>query len=92
MNPVGEGSDFMGNCTIQTGTGLIDVHVNGVAGLAIVDDTTQTLSLTSFTYPNVTRGDNGAVFTCVIQPSSIVIASLTLHVLCEQATRHTALQ
>ena len=83
MNPVGEGSDFMGNCTRETGDSTIDVLVNGVAELATVDSSTQTLTLTSFTYPNVTRRDNGAVFTCVIPPSSIVIASLTLHVLCE---------
>ena len=76
----------MGNCTRQIGgTSGISVLVNGVVGLVIVDGSTQTLTLTSFTFPNVTRRDNGAVFTCVLADDS-VIASLTLEVLCECIT------
>ena len=83
MNPVIEESDFMGNCTRPSGgSSAINVRVNGIYGLVIMDLATQTLTFTSFTIPNVTRRDNGAVFTCVVA-TSVVIASLTLEVLCE---------
>ena len=72
----------MGNCTRPTGDSAISVRVNGLVGQVNVDASTQTLTLTSFTFPNVTRRDNGAVFTCVL-PNNIVIASLTLEVECE---------
>ena len=49
-------------------------------GLVNVD--AQTLTLTSFTFTNVTRRDDGAVFTCVLADDT-VIASLTLGVVCE---------
>ena len=75
----------MANCTrsSEDAYGAMSVLVDGVAGLVIVDTSTLTPFLTSFTFPNVTRSDNGAVFTCVAPPSSTVIASLTLTVLCE---------
>ena len=57
MNPVVEGDDYMGRCTRPSGNGAILVYVNGVEGLVIVDYSTQTPLLTSFTYPNVTRSD-----------------------------------
>ena len=73
----------MGTCTRPSGGAAIYVYVNGVAGLVIVDTATQTPLLTSFTFPNVTRSDNGSVFMCVAPPSIDVIASFTLEVLCE---------
>ena len=83
MNPVLEGKNFVGNCTRPAGSGPIIVRVNGMpSGRVILDMSTQTLLLTSFTFANVTREDNGAVFTCV-KVNLEVIASLTLEVLCE---------
>ena len=81
INPVLEGNDFMATCIRPNETGAIFVRVNDVAGLVILIQ--QTLFSIFFTFPNVSRKDNGAVFTCVVPPGSTVIASLTLAVLCK---------
>ena len=82
-NPVNEYGDVRGICSNPTGTSGLNVAVNGVVnGGGILSTIVITRGRqTDFVLPNVTRGANGLMLTCV--QGELVFGNVKLVVNCE---------
>lgn len=87
-NPVNVEESFTFTCTDQGG-GTIVHTVNGLESGPLYDrlmvNSNPTLTVLTFTFPNVMRGDTGIVFACIreFNGSQTLIGSATLDVDCK---------